>query len=137
MTLLAPILEAFFTERLIGLRRTSLQTVACYRYRDAFRPLLAFAYERNGTALVPAAAGGPGRSADPLWNSGDPLRPRLRWRSGLGYGAVSLAVDFKPGHPHQEDLMTTGGSKQTAVDESVVQEQIAGVLDAFNSHDAD
>jgi steroid delta-isomerase-like uncharacterized protein len=33
--------------------------------------------------------------------------------------------------------MTTGGSKQTAVDESVVQEQIAGVLEAFNSHDAD
>jgi hypothetical protein len=72
MTLLAPTLEAFFTERLIGQRRASLQTVACYR--DAFRLLLAFAYERTGTALVPAAAGGPGRSADPRWNSSDPLR---------------------------------------------------------------
>jgi hypothetical protein len=73
--LLAPTLEAFFTERLIGQRRASLQTVACYR--DAFRLLLAFASERNGTALVPAAAGGPGRSADPRWNTNDPLRPRL------------------------------------------------------------
>ena len=95
MTLLAPTLEAFFTERLIGQRRASLQTVACYG--DAFRLLLAFAYERTGTALVPAAAGGPGRSADPRWNSSDPLRPRLRWRSGLGYGAVGLAVDLNPG----------------------------------------
>ena len=76
MTLLAPTLEAFFTERLIGQRRASVQTVACYR--DAFRLLVAFAYERTGTALVPAAAGGPGRSADPRWNSSDPLRPRLR-----------------------------------------------------------
>jgi hypothetical protein len=65
MTLLAPTLDAFFTERLIGQRRASLQTVACYR--DAFRLLLAFAHARTGTALVPAAAGGPGRSADPQW----------------------------------------------------------------------
>ena len=76
MTLLAPTLEAFFTERLIGQRRASLQTVACYR--DAFRLLLAFGYERTGAALVPL------RLEDldaPLILDGtpvNPLRPRLR-----------------------------------------------------------
>lgn len=50
MTLLAPTLEAFSTERLIGQRRASPQTVACYR--DAFRLLLAFAHARTGTALA-------------------------------------------------------------------------------------
>jgi steroid delta-isomerase-like uncharacterized protein len=34
-------------------------------------------------------------------------------------------------------LIQARASPQTAVEESVVQEQIAGVLEAFNSHDAD
>jgi hypothetical protein len=51
MTLLAPKRLAFFTGRLIGQRRASPHRVACYR--EAFRLLLAFGYERTGTALVP------------------------------------------------------------------------------------
>jgi integrase/recombinase XerD len=46
MSLLAPTLQAFFTERLITQRNASPQTVASYR--DAFRLLLAFATERTG-----------------------------------------------------------------------------------------
>jgi site-specific recombinase XerD len=46
MTLLAPTLEAFFTERLIGQRQASPNTVASYR--DCFRLLLAFASQRTG-----------------------------------------------------------------------------------------
>lgn len=38
MSALAPVLEGFFTERLIGQRRASPHTVASYR--DAFRLLL-------------------------------------------------------------------------------------------------
>jgi integrase/recombinase XerD len=43
---LAPVLEAFFTERLIRQRRASAHTVASYR--DAFRLLLGFARIRTG-----------------------------------------------------------------------------------------
>lgn len=46
MTSLAPTLEAFFTERLIGQRRASPNTVASYR--DTFRLLLGFTAERTG-----------------------------------------------------------------------------------------
>ena len=46
MSLLAPTLEAFFTERLITQRDSSPQTVASYR--DTFRLLLSFAQERTG-----------------------------------------------------------------------------------------
>ncbi|MGH9780026.1 MAG: tyrosine-type recombinase/integrase, partial [Candidatus Acidiferrales bacterium] len=46
MTLLAPTLEAFFTERLIGQRRASPNTVASYR--DTFRLLLGFASQQTG-----------------------------------------------------------------------------------------
>jgi integrase/recombinase XerD len=46
MTLLAPALQAFFTERLITQRNSSPQTIAAYR--DTFRLLLAFALEQTG-----------------------------------------------------------------------------------------
>ena len=48
MSALAPTLQAFFTERLIGQRRASPNTVAAYR--DRFRLLLAFAEGKTGTA---------------------------------------------------------------------------------------
>jgi site-specific recombinase XerD len=48
MTPLAPTLEAYFTQRLIGQRQASAHTVAAYR--DTFKLLLAFASERTGRA---------------------------------------------------------------------------------------
>jgi site-specific recombinase XerD len=47
MTLLAPTLEAFFTERLMTQRRASPHTIA--GYRDAMRLLLTFTSQRTGT----------------------------------------------------------------------------------------
>ena len=44
MTALAPTLQAFFTDRLIGQREASTHTIAAYR--DAFRLLLGFAETR-------------------------------------------------------------------------------------------
>ena len=46
MSALAPTLQAFFTDRLIGQRQASPHTVAAYR--DAFRLLLGFATARTG-----------------------------------------------------------------------------------------
>jgi integrase/recombinase XerD len=46
MSLLAPTLEAYFTERLIGQRRASPHTIASYR--DTFGLLLAFAQQKTG-----------------------------------------------------------------------------------------
>jgi len=46
MSSLAPILEAFFTERLFTQRQASPHTIASYR--DTFRLLLAFAQQRTG-----------------------------------------------------------------------------------------
>jgi integrase/recombinase XerD len=46
MTLLAPTLEAFFTDRLVAQRGASPNTIAAYR--DTFRLLLVFAKERTG-----------------------------------------------------------------------------------------
>jgi site-specific recombinase XerD len=46
MSALAPTLQAFFTERLIGQRQASPHTIAAYR--DTFRLLLAFVNERTG-----------------------------------------------------------------------------------------
>ena len=46
MTPLAPTLEAYFTQRLIGQRQASAHTVAAYR--DTFKLLLAFASKRTG-----------------------------------------------------------------------------------------
>jgi site-specific recombinase XerD len=46
MSLLAPTLEAFFTERLISQRRASNHTIAAYR--DTFRLLLSFVQQRGG-----------------------------------------------------------------------------------------
>ena len=45
MSALAPTLQAFFTERLIGQRRASPNTVAAYR--DTFRLLLGSRRERQ------------------------------------------------------------------------------------------
>jgi integrase/recombinase XerD len=46
MTALAPTMQAFFTERLIGQRQASPHTIAAYR--DTFRLLLAFAHQTTG-----------------------------------------------------------------------------------------
>lgn len=46
MTALAPTMQAFFTERLIGQRQASPHTIAAYR--DTFRLLLGFAQQRTG-----------------------------------------------------------------------------------------
>jgi len=46
MTLLAPALQAWFTDRLITQRNSSTQTIAAYR--DTFRLLLCFAHEQTG-----------------------------------------------------------------------------------------
>ena len=48
MTTLAPTLQSFFTDRLIGQRRASPNTIAAYR--DTFRLLLIFASQRTGSA---------------------------------------------------------------------------------------
>jgi integrase/recombinase XerD len=48
MTALAPVLQAFFTQRLIAQRQVSSHTVAAYR--ATFWLLLAFAQQRTGTA---------------------------------------------------------------------------------------
>jgi integrase/recombinase XerD len=46
MSALAPTLQAFFTDRLVGQRRASPNTIAAYR--DTFRLFLGFASERTG-----------------------------------------------------------------------------------------
>jgi site-specific recombinase XerD len=46
MSALAPTMQAFFTERLIGQRRASPHTIAAYR--DTFRLLLSFVQQRTG-----------------------------------------------------------------------------------------
>jgi site-specific recombinase XerC len=46
MSALAPTLEAFFTERLVGQRQVSPHTIAAYR--DSFRLLLGFLQDRTG-----------------------------------------------------------------------------------------
>lgn len=46
MSALAPVMEGFFTERLIGQRQASPHTIASYR--DTFRLLLGFAQQRTG-----------------------------------------------------------------------------------------
>ena len=46
MSILAPTLEAYFTERLIGQRHASPNTIASYR--DAWRLLLRFVSARTG-----------------------------------------------------------------------------------------
>lgn len=46
MTSLSPILESFFTDRLLTQRQASPHTVAAYR--DAFTLLLGYAFERTG-----------------------------------------------------------------------------------------
>jgi hypothetical protein len=50
MSTLAPTLQAFFTQRLVGQRRASPHTVAAYR--DTFRLLLGFASSKLGRSPV-------------------------------------------------------------------------------------
>lgn len=50
MSALAPVMEGFFTERLIAQRRASPHTVASYR--DTFRLLLGFAQHHTGKTPV-------------------------------------------------------------------------------------
>jgi hypothetical protein len=45
MTLLAPTLQAFFTDRMLSQRNASPRTIAAYR--DSFRLLLSFAQEQT------------------------------------------------------------------------------------------
>jgi integrase/recombinase XerD len=47
MSALAPLLQAFFTDRLIVQRRASGHTIVCYR--NTFRLLLGFAAAKTGT----------------------------------------------------------------------------------------
>ena len=47
MSALAPTLEAWFTERLIGQRHVSPNTISAYR--DAWRLLLSFVQQQTGT----------------------------------------------------------------------------------------
>jgi integrase/recombinase XerD len=47
MTTLAPIMQTFFTEKLIKQRQASPHTIAAYR--DTFRLLLSFARQATGT----------------------------------------------------------------------------------------
>jgi integrase/recombinase XerD len=51
MTALAPTLQAYFTDRLIGQRAASPRTIDAYRL--TFRLLLGFAAQRTGTAPCP------------------------------------------------------------------------------------
>jgi integrase/recombinase XerD len=46
MTPLAPLLQAFFSERLVNQRHASPHTIASYR--DSFRLLLAFVHQQTG-----------------------------------------------------------------------------------------
>jgi integrase/recombinase XerD len=46
MTSLAPLLQAFFTDRLMTQRQASPNTIAAYR--DAFKLLLGYIHERTG-----------------------------------------------------------------------------------------
>ena len=62
MTALAPILEAFFTDRLAALR-ASPHTIAAYR--DTYRLLLVFTQQRTGTPPSRARTRRPGRDDDP------------------------------------------------------------------------
>ena len=62
MTLLAPALQAFFTERLITQRNSSPQTIAAYR--DTFRLLLTFAQRADRQAAVPVGHRRSRRAAD-------------------------------------------------------------------------
>ena len=56
MTLVAPTLQAFFTDRLARQKQASPQTIASYR--DTLRLLLCFTHHTTGTQ--PAALGWPG-----------------------------------------------------------------------------
>ena len=58
MTLIAPTLQAFFTDRLLQQRQASPQTIASYR--DTMRLLLTFAHRQTGKTRQ-ARLGRPGR----------------------------------------------------------------------------
>ena len=62
MSKLAPTLQAFFTDRLMGQRQASPHTIA--GYRDTFRLLLRFATDRTRTPAMRAGLRRSGRPAD-------------------------------------------------------------------------
>ena len=62
MTLIAPTLQAFFTDRLTKQLHASPRTIASYR--DTLRLLLCFANDRTGNRAVGAGLGRPRRAAD-------------------------------------------------------------------------
>ena len=131
MTALAPTLQAFFTDRLIGQRGASRHTIAAYR--DTWRLLLGFAAQRTGKNRLPARHRRPRRPADrrvprpprtrarqqrphPQQPAGrDPLPvrlrraapPRARRRHPAGAGDPAQAVPAQPGHlPHRAPRST-------------------------------
>jgi site-specific recombinase XerC len=62
MSLLAPTLQAFFTDRLLTQRQASPRTVAAYR--DTLRLLLGFAQQRIGTPR----SGSTSPTSTPSWS---------------------------------------------------------------------
>jgi site-specific recombinase XerD len=62
MTLIAPTLQMFFTDRLAQQRQPSPRTIT--GYRDALKLLLEFIHARDRQATLPAGLGGPGRDDD-------------------------------------------------------------------------
>ena len=54
MTLIAPTLQAFFTDRLLQQRQASPQTITAYR--DTLRLLLTFVHQRTGK-MPPSSTG--------------------------------------------------------------------------------
>ena len=74
MSLLAPTLQAFFTDRLIGQKRASPHTIAAYR--DTIRLLLSFAAQQTGKAAERSGYRRPRGAAD----RSVPRSPRARAR---------------------------------------------------------
>ena len=98
MSALAPTLQAFFTDRLIGQRQASPHTIAAYR--DTLRLLLAFAAQRTGKQPSSARPRRPRRAADRRV----PRPPRTRARQQRPHpqrppGRDPLAVSLRRAAP--------------------------------------
>ena len=72
MTLIAPTLQAFFTDRLVQQRQASPQTIASYR--DTLRLLLTFVHQRTGT--MPAQLDWDDLDATTIYGVPEPPRKR-------------------------------------------------------------
>ena len=121
MTVLAPVLEAFFAERLIAQRRASNHTIT--GYRDTFRLLLGFATVETGkrpSLLDIADLDAPLISAflDHLEHVRHNTVRTRNWRlaaihSLFGYAALrhpehAAVIRARAGHPHQTPRAQTG-----------------------------